>query len=76
MKKKLLIVLAFCVFCCIFAYASRMRQSASEAAWWERFNSLSPEEQACINFRPSRDTGVANEEYPVETEKVDKNEFE
>lgn len=76
MKKILLFILAVCVFCCIFAYASEIKQAVSDAIWWTRFNSLSPEEQTFINFRPSRDTEAANEEYPAETEKVDKNEFE
>lgn len=76
MKKKLLFVLAFCVFCCIFAYASRIKQSVSEAAWWEWFNSLSSEEQSYVNFRPNGDAGAAVEDYPVETAGIGNYEFE
>lgn len=76
MKKLLSFILAVCFFCCIFAYVAEIKQAVSDAIWWDRFNSLSPGEQACINFRPSRDTEAANEECPAETEKVDKNEFE
>ena len=76
MKKKLAFILAICIFCCIFAYATEIKQAANEALWWVRFYSLSPEEQDCINFRPSRDVDAEDEKYPTETEKADNHEFD
>ena len=76
MKKKLAFVLAICILGCIFAYAAEIKHAVNEVIWWARFNSLSPEEQDCINFRPSRDVDAADEKYPTETEKADNHEFD
>lgn len=40
---------------------------SSEAEWWERFNSLTPDQQARINFRPNRASRKSIEALPKET---------
>lgn len=40
---------------------------SSEAEWWERFNSLTPDQQARINFRPNRGSRESIEALPQET---------
>ncbi len=72
MKKILSLFMAILIIAAIsiHIYTTESEQVApsSESEWWERFNSLSPEDQARVNFRPNR---TVNENYPVETASID-----
>ena len=72
MKKILSILLAVLMLSavCISAFAMKNDQTmiTSDEQWWDWFNSLSAEEQACINFRPSSGAKSAGESLPSETE--------
>ena len=72
MKKILSILLAVLMLSavCISAFAMKNDQTmiTSDEQWWDWFNSLSAEEQACINFRPSSGARAAEENLPSETE--------
>jgi len=72
MKKLLSIFLAMLMLSviCVPAFAAEndTSKTAAEEQWWEWFNSLSQEEQACINFRPSNAAKTADNSLPAETE--------
>lgn len=54
---------------CISAFAAEYPKAPSaDEKWWEWFNSLTPEQQACINFRPSTNAKTADNSIPRETE--------
>ena len=72
MKKILSILLAALMLSavCISAFPTKNDQTTitSDEQWWDWFNSLSEEEQACISFRPSSGAKAASESLPSETE--------
>lgn len=41
---------------------------SSDSEWWERFNSLTPEQQARINFRPNTGARKSGDPLPQETQ--------
>ena len=71
MKKILSILLAALMLSsvCILAFAAEndQKMTTSDEQWWDWFNSLSEEEQACIRFRPGSDAKAENENLPSET---------
>ncbi len=72
MKKILLISLAVLMLSavCFSAFPTKNDQTTitSDEQWWDWFNSLSDEEQACISFRPGSGAKAADESLPSETE--------
>lgn len=72
MKKILSILLAVLMLSavCLSAFPTKNDQTmiTSDEQWWDWFNSLSEEEQACISFRPNSGAKAADESLPSETE--------